>query len=96
MSWTSRAGACSSGSILTCRSTTGSITDDAKIRACLPTLTALLNRDAAVVACSHLGRPGGVADMRYTLAPVARRLAVLLHRPVTFAADSVGPAATSS
>jgi len=74
----------------------GSITDDAKIRACLPTLNALLNRGAAVVACSHLGRPGGVADMRYTLAPVARRLAVLLHRPVTFAADSVGPAATSS
>ncbi|MGO8960482.1 MAG: phosphoglycerate kinase [Streptosporangiaceae bacterium] len=72
-----------------------SIVDDAKIRACLPTLSALLNRRAAVIACSHLGRPGGVADMRYTLAPVAGRLAALLRRPVTFAADCVGPAATS-
>ncbi len=74
----------------------GSITDDAKIRACLPTLTALLDRGAAVVACTHLGRPGGVADMRYSLAPVARRLGRLLRRPVTFAADTIGPSAASS
>ncbi len=73
----------------------GSITDDTKIRACLPTLTALLNRGAAVVACSHLGRPDGVANMQYSLAPVARHLARLLHRPVSLAADCVGPAATS-
>jgi phosphoglycerate kinase len=73
----------------------GSITDDAKIRACLPTLTALLDRGAAVVACSHLGRPGGIADLRYSLAPVARRLARLLRRPVTFAADAVGPSAAA-
>ncbi len=69
------------------------ITDDGKIRACLPTLTALLSRGAAVVACSHLGRPGGAPDPRYTLAPVSARLAELLDRPVAFAADTVGPSA---
>lgn len=74
----------------------GSIADDAKIRACLPTVTQLVSRGAAVVACSHLGRPGGVADMRYSLAPVARRLAELLHRPVALTADSVGPAAKAA
>jgi 3-phosphoglycerate kinase len=43
----------------------GSITDDGKIRACLPTLTALLERGAAVIACSHLGRPAAAAAIRY-------------------------------
>ncbi len=71
----------------------GSITDDGKIRACLPTLTALLERGAAVIACSHLGRPAGVPEQKYTLAPVSQRLSRLLGRPVTFAADTVGPAA---
>ena len=69
------------------------ITDDGKIRACLPTLNALLSRGAAVIACSHLGRPGGAPDERYTLAPVSARLAELLGRPVRFAADTVGPSA---
>jgi 3-phosphoglycerate kinase len=53
------------------------ITDDGKIRASLPTLEALLDRGAAVVVCSHLGRPAGASDPAYTLAPVARRLAEL-------------------
>jgi len=74
----------------------GSIADDGKIRACLPTLTALLDRGAAVVACSHLGRPGGQPDPRYSLAPVSGRLAELLRRPVTFAADTVGASASSA
>lgn len=74
----------------------GSITDDGKIRACLPTLTALLERDAALIVCSHLGRPAGVSDPRYSLAPVAQRLSGLLERPVTFAADTVGPAARAA
>jgi phosphoglycerate kinase len=69
------------------------ITDDGRILACLPTLKALLARGAAVVVCSHLGRPAGAPDPKYTLAPVAARLGQLLDRPVTLAADTVGPAA---
>jgi len=72
------------------------ITDDGKIRACLPTLTALLTRGAAVIACSHLGRPSGAPDPRYTLAPVSARLAELLDRPVRFASDTVGRAAQAT
>jgi len=72
------------------------ISDDGKIRACLPTLTALLERGAAVIACSHLGRPAGHPDPRYSLAPVASRLAELLGQPVQFAADTVGEAARSA
>jgi phosphoglycerate kinase len=73
-----------------------SISDDGKIRACLPTLLALIGRGAAVIACSHLGRPAGAPDPRYTLAPVAGRLAQLLGQPVGFAADVVGPSARSA
>jgi phosphoglycerate kinase len=72
------------------------ITDDGRIRACLPTLKALLARHAAVVVCSHLGRPAGAPDPAYTLAPVAARLGHLLGRPVTLAADTVGPYARSA
>jgi phosphoglycerate kinase len=72
------------------------ITDDGRIRACTPTLNALLTRGAAVVVCSHLGRPAGAPDPAYTLAPVAARLAQLLGRPVKLAADTVGPAARSA
>jgi phosphoglycerate kinase len=69
------------------------IVHDGRIRASLPTLTALTARDAKVVVCAHLGRPGGRPDSRYSLAPVAARLGELLGRPVEFAADIVGPAA---
>jgi 3-phosphoglycerate kinase len=72
------------------------IADDGKIRACLPTLSALLDRGAAIVVCSHLGRPGGLPDPAYTLAPVAARLGELLDRPVRLAADTVGPAARAA
>ncbi len=72
------------------------ITDDGKIRACLPTLNALLDRGAAVLVCSHLGRPTGVPDPAYSLAPVAARLGELLARPVAMAADTVGPSARSA
>ncbi|HUA41967.1 MAG TPA: phosphoglycerate kinase [Streptosporangiaceae bacterium] len=74
----------------------GSIADDGKIRACLPTLTALLERDAALVVCSHLGRPAGAPEPRYSLAPVAQRLSGLLGQPVAFATDTVGPAARAA
>ena len=72
------------------------ITDDERIRACLPTLRALLDRGAAVVVCAHLGRPAGTPDPAYTLAPVAARLGQLLGRPVKLAADTVGPGARSA
>jgi phosphoglycerate kinase len=69
------------------------ITGDGRIRASLPTLSALITRGARVVVCAHLGRPGGKPDPRYSLAPVAERLGELLGVPVTLAADTVGPAA---
>ena len=72
------------------------ITDDGKIRACIPTLNALLDRGGAVVVCSHLGRPAGAPDPAYSLAPVAARLGQLLGRPVAMAADTVGPSARSA
>jgi len=71
----------------------GVITDDGRIRASLPTIEHLLNAGAAVVVMSHLGRPDGVVDARYSLAPVATRLAELLTVPVHFATDTVGPVA---
>jgi len=69
------------------------IADDGRIRASLPTLTALVNRGARVIVCSHLGRPGGRPDLRYSLAPVAARLGGLLGREVNFPGDITGPAA---
>ncbi|MEY4898704.1 MAG: hypothetical protein RL294_515 [Actinomycetota bacterium] len=71
----------------------GVITDDGRIRASLPTIEHLVNAGAAVVVMSHLGRPGGAVDARYSLAPVATRLAELLTVPVHFATDTVGPVA---
>ncbi len=74
----------------------GVVGDDTRIRATLPTLRRLLDAGARVVVASHLGRPKGKADPRYTLAPVARRLSELLGVPVAFAPDCVGPAAESA
>jgi phosphoglycerate kinase len=71
----------------------GLITDDGRVRASLPTLNLLLNAGARVVVISHLGRPDGAPDAKYSLAPVAQRLSELLAKPVTFAADTVGPIA---
>jgi len=69
----------------------GRIADDGRIRASLPTLTALTTRGARVIVCAHLGRPGGKPDPAYSLAPVAARLSELLGRPVELAADTTGP-----
>jgi 3-phosphoglycerate kinase len=69
---------------------TGAITDDKRIRAALPTVQYLLDNGAAVIACSHLGKPKGQWKPELTLAPVAQRLAELLGKPVAFAADIVG------
>jgi phosphoglycerate kinase len=71
----------------------GVITDDGRLRASLPTLNALLDAGARVVAISHLGRPKGEPDPQYSLKPVADRLAELLERPVAFATDTVGDSA---
>ena len=69
---------------------TGAITDDKRIRAALPTIRYLLDNGAAVIACSHLGKPKGEWKESLTLAPVAVRLSELLGKPVTFCRDIVG------
>jgi len=74
----------------------GRITDDGRIRASLPTLAALSLAGARVIVVSHLGRPNGAPDVRYSLAPVAQRLGELLNEPVAFATDTVGPVAKDS
>jgi phosphoglycerate kinase len=74
----------------------GVISDDGRIRAVLPTIVALRDAGAAVIVCSHLGRPKGAPDARYMLAPVAERLGELLGNPVVFAEDTVGESASSA
>ncbi|MEO7235524.1 MAG: phosphoglycerate kinase [Lapillicoccus sp.] len=69
------------------------ITDDGRIRASVPTIQALAEAGARVIVCAHLGRPKGAPEDRYSLAPVGRRLAELLGRPVAFATDTVGESA---
>jgi phosphoglycerate kinase len=71
----------------------GVITDDGRVRASLPTLNALIQQGARVIVCSHLGRPDGAPDAKYSLAPVAQRLSELLGKPVAFARDTVGESA---
>ena len=70
---------------------TGAITDDKRIVAALPTIRYLLEQGAAVIACSHLGKPKEGPDPKLSLAPVAQRLSQLLGQPVIMAADVVGP-----
>ena len=70
---------------------TGAITDDKRIRAALPTIQYLLEQNAAVIACSHLGKPKEGPDPKLSLAPVAARLSELLGKRVIMAADVVGP-----
>jgi phosphoglycerate kinase len=74
----------------------GRVADDGRIRASLPTLTALINRDAQVIVCAHLGRPGGKPDPKYSLGPVAARLGELLGRRVELASDTTGPSARAA
>lgn len=72
------------------------ITDDGRIRASLPTLNLLIHAGARVVVVSHLGRPDGAPDAKYSLAPVAQRLSELLGKTVTFASDTVGASASEA
>ena len=69
---------------------TGAITSDKRIVAALPTIRYLLERNAAVIACSHLGKPKGEWKAKLSLAPVAQRLSQLLGQEVIFAKDIVG------
>ena len=68
----------------------GAISDDSRIRAALPTIKYLTERNAKVIVCSHLGRPKGV-DQKESLAPIAQRLAQLAQKPVPLAKDCIGP-----
>ncbi|GAA0443186.1 phosphoglycerate kinase [Acrocarpospora corrugata] len=72
------------------------ITDDGRIRASIPTIRNLVDRGAMVIVCAHLGRPKGTPNPKYSLAPVAKRLAELLGEPVDFAADVVGESAKAT
>ncbi len=69
----------------------GHLTDERRIQGALPTLRYLITSGAAVIVVSHLGRPKGQANPKYTLAPVAKRLAELLKLPVSLAQDVIGP-----
>ena len=66
------------------------ITDDTRIVAALPTIQYLLDHNAAVILCSHLGRPKGEFNMKYSLAPVAERLSEKLNKKVVLAKDVIG------
>ncbi|MDR2736216.1 MAG: phosphoglycerate kinase [Gracilibacteraceae bacterium] len=68
----------------------GDITDDTRIRAALPSVEYLIAQGAKVILASHLGRPKGKVNAKYSLTPVAQRLSELLNRPVAMAKDCVG------
>ncbi|MDR2030224.1 MAG: phosphoglycerate kinase [Puniceicoccales bacterium] len=68
----------------------GQVMDDTRIREALPTIRHLLKRSAKVILMSHLGRPDGQVDLRYSLRPVARELSKLLSRPVLFIENCIG------
>lgn len=69
----------------------GSISDDTRIRACLPTIRYIIGKQAKVVLCSHLGRPDGKVVDKLRLAPLAKRLSDLLGMPVEPLTDCIGP-----
>lgn len=71
----------------------GCITDDKRIVASLPTIRFLLEQEAAVILCSHLGRPKGEFKIKFSLKPVAERLSQLLDQKVKLAEDVIGPSA---
>lgn len=70
--------------------------DDTRIRAALPTIQYLLDRGAAVILCSHLGRPKEGPEAKYSLKPVAEHLSGLIGKPVKFAPDCIGPEASAA
>ncbi len=74
----------------------GRVADDTRIQAALPTLRHVLDRDGSLILMSHLGRPKGGPDPKFSLRPVAGRLSELLDTPVAFATDCLGPEAESA
>src|SRR5580692_7246517 len=71
----------------------GVVTDDTRIRETLPTLKLAIEKGGRLVLASHLGRPKGGPDPKYSLKPAAKKLEELLGRAVAFASDCVGPEA---
>src|SRR5262245_37151580 len=69
----------------------GKITDDNRIEASLPSIRYVVEKAGRLILASHLGRPKGKPEAKYSLKPVATRLGELLGRPVAFAGDCVGP-----
>jgi len=69
----------------------GNITDDTRVRAALPTINYLLDEGAKVIIASHLGRPKGKRDPKFSLAPAAKRLSRLLEKECPLAPDCIGP-----
>ena len=69
----------------------GNITDDTRIRGVLPTINYALDEQAKVIICSHMGRPDGQRQEKFSLAPVAKRLSRLLDKEVKLAPDCIGP-----
>src|SRR5919107_547674 len=74
----------------------GELEDDTRVRASLPTIKYAVEHGARVVLASHLGRPKGERDEKYSLRPVAAHLQALIGQPVAFADDCVGEAARSA
>ena len=69
----------------------GRITDDRRIVAAVPTVRSIIERGGKAILMSHLGRPQGATNPKFSLAPAAVRLGELLHRPVAMAPDCIGP-----
>src|SRR3954452_1087755 len=67
------------------------ITDDRRIVQAMPTIKSIVDRGGRLILMSHLGRPKGGPEPKYSLKPVADRLSQLLGKPVQFASDSIGP-----
>ena len=72
------------------------VTDDNRIQAALPTLNYLLDNGAALILCSHLGRPKSPADTQFSMGPVASKLSDVLNRPVQKMNEVVGPQVTAA